>query len=97
MYVVACSWRVEIMRIPGLVAQRGDDPVQLDAGYPEDHLDALAHEGLHQRFAAAHRGHKCLLPLVRSGKVMSARTCQMARAYRTCRLVTLRGELRRTP
>ena len=40
-----------------LVAERGDDAVELDAGKPERHLHAFASESLDDRFTTGHAGH----------------------------------------
>src|SRR5439155_1632781 len=44
-----------------LVAERGDDAVELDARKPERHLHALAGERLHDRFTTGHPCHRQLL------------------------------------
>ena len=44
-----------------LVAKRGDDAVELNAGKPERHLHALAGQRLHDRFTTGHPCHRRLL------------------------------------
>jgi len=44
-----------------LVAERGDDPIELDSGQAEDHPDSFAVERLGDRLASRHPCHDSAL------------------------------------